>query len=245
MTITPMPRAIFSTPRRGFTLVEIAIVLIVIGLVVGVITVGKEMMNVARIHRLGSQVTQIQTAINQFQSQYDCAPGDCTNISSFGLGTNGNGNRVLDNGEAMEVIPQLIAAKLLVGDAPASLWYQLQTPIPGIQASVGNAGQTSWNPGNFHLRMGKASGNGMIGVGFIPYVLRDIDAKFDDGVNGGIIHAGSAGNVWNSLIATVNHCNPDATTGCCLVSQGHPWRYSTLTKTPACTADWDLNIGAL
>jgi len=63
----------------GFTLIELSIVLVIIGLIVGGVLVGQDLIKVAEIRATVRQVEQFDTAVNVFQGKYDCLPGDCLN----------------------------------------------------------------------------------------------------------------------------------------------------------------------
>lgn len=63
--------------RRGFTLVEISIVLIVIGLVAGAVMVGRDLIRQAELKKMHRQYEELVTAINTFRTKYNCLPGDC------------------------------------------------------------------------------------------------------------------------------------------------------------------------
>ena len=70
---------------NGFTLLEMAIVLVIIGLVVGGILTGREMIEASYIRGTVSQVQKYRSAVNAFQEKYNCLPGDCSNPSDFGF----------------------------------------------------------------------------------------------------------------------------------------------------------------
>ena len=67
----------------GFTLVEMPIVLVVIGLVAGGVLIGREMIHNAELVRTQRQYTEILSAIHTFQNKYNCLPGDCANATTF------------------------------------------------------------------------------------------------------------------------------------------------------------------
>lgn len=69
----------------GFTLLEISIVLVIIGLVMGGILAGKILIHSAEIRALVAQPAQLDTAINTFQEKYNCLPGDCRNARDYGF----------------------------------------------------------------------------------------------------------------------------------------------------------------
>jgi prepilin-type N-terminal cleavage/methylation domain-containing protein len=90
---------------QGFTLIEIAIVLVIIGLLLGGILKGQELITSARVRNLISQQDGVKAAFFGFQDRFRGLPGDytaaTTNIANVtgggvcGLATsfgNGNGN---------------------------------------------------------------------------------------------------------------------------------------------------------
>lgn len=83
--------------RRGFTLIELTVVLIVIGLVVGAIVMGRDMVRSAEIRGTIAQVEQFNAAVNAFKSKYHCLPGDCVTAAAYGFaaGSSGDGNGVI------------------------------------------------------------------------------------------------------------------------------------------------------
>jgi prepilin-type N-terminal cleavage/methylation domain-containing protein len=65
-------------PRRqsGFTLIEIAIVLVIIGLLLGGILKGQELINSARVKNLGTDFRNIPLFIYGYQDKFRTLPGD-------------------------------------------------------------------------------------------------------------------------------------------------------------------------
>jgi len=62
--------------QRGFTLVEIAIVLMIIGLLIGGVLRGQELITSARVRNMVDQKVAIQAAIIAFQDRFKMLPGD-------------------------------------------------------------------------------------------------------------------------------------------------------------------------
>jgi prepilin-type N-terminal cleavage/methylation domain-containing protein len=87
---------------KAFTLLELAIVLSVIGLIVAGITVGTTIITQSKIRAIASELRQFQTAISGFTIQYNALPGDfatastyfstCTSAAGDGGSCNGNGD---------------------------------------------------------------------------------------------------------------------------------------------------------
>jgi len=95
--------------QRGFTLIEIAIVLVIIGLLLGGVLKGQELITSARVRNLISQQDGIKAAYFGFLDRYRALPGDytaaTTNINGVGAtpcGTgNGDGNGQITGNEAI------------------------------------------------------------------------------------------------------------------------------------------------
>jgi prepilin-type N-terminal cleavage/methylation domain-containing protein len=68
--------------QSGFTLVEIAIVLVIIGLLLGGVLKGQELINSAKVTGLSQDFTRIQTALYGYQSRYRAVPGDHTTAAT-------------------------------------------------------------------------------------------------------------------------------------------------------------------
>jgi prepilin-type N-terminal cleavage/methylation domain-containing protein len=95
--------------RQGFTLIELSIVLVIIGLIVGGILVGQDLIKAAEIRATVAQVEKYNSAVNTFRSKYNGIPGDIpvATASAFGLFTettlggtagHGDGNGLLEGG---------------------------------------------------------------------------------------------------------------------------------------------------
>ena len=63
-------------PHAGFTLIEIAIVLIIIGLLLGGVLKGQELITQAKIRNLSNDLTGVSVAIYAYQDRYKRLPGD-------------------------------------------------------------------------------------------------------------------------------------------------------------------------
>src|SRR5579883_2923623 len=77
MAISSM-QTITSPGKRegGFTLIELSIVLVIIGLIVGGVLVGQDLIRAAQVRATISQIEKYNTAVNTFYGKYNALPGD-------------------------------------------------------------------------------------------------------------------------------------------------------------------------
>ena len=89
----------FNKSRQaGFTLVEIAIVLVIIGLLLGGVLKGRDMITNAKIKRIENDFAGVAAAIYAYQDRYGVLPGDDPAASTRFAGTWRNA----DNGRKNE-----------------------------------------------------------------------------------------------------------------------------------------------
>lgn len=165
--------------QSGFTLIEIAIVLVIIGLLLGGVLKGQELINSAKVKNLANDMRAIQTAVFAFQDKYKALPGDylkATAEATFtGSTFSGDGNGVIAATEAGDAWDQMRKANLITGSG---------TTAP--TNAVGGALSISGTATAFVTGL---SGNVVVCSGAIPGALaRQLDISMDDGVS-------NAGNV--------------------------------------------------
>lgn len=127
-----------SDAVSGFTLVELSIVLVIIGLLIGGVLVGRDLIESAAIRAQVQQIQEFNTATYTFKTKYNCLPGDCLNAAPLGLfssgmdGTTGkgDGNGVLQDYHLSTTCPYIVGEELVY-------WRHLsETGL--IKASLGN-----------------------------------------------------------------------------------------------------------
>lgn len=72
-----------NNKNKGFTLVELSIVIVIIGLIVAGIVGGQTLVQQAQLRSVISEQDAVKTAINAFKLQYNALPGDMTNASTY------------------------------------------------------------------------------------------------------------------------------------------------------------------
>jgi len=69
--------------NNAFSLLELSIVLVIIGLIAGGIVAGSSMIRAAELRAVVTEYTQYQTAVNTFRDKYLGLPGDLKNAGAF------------------------------------------------------------------------------------------------------------------------------------------------------------------
>ena len=132
-------------PQGGFTLIELSIVLVIIGLIVGGVLVGRDMIRAAELRSIVTDVERYKTAVFTFQEKYNALPGDMADATSiWGVASGGcpngarSGTQTCDgdgNGQVMPWVPEvflfwqhlsnagLIAGQFSGVDGPANDGY--------------------------------------------------------------------------------------------------------------------------
>jgi prepilin-type N-terminal cleavage/methylation domain-containing protein len=85
--------------NKGFTLIEMAMVLMVIGLLIIGITQGSTLLNSSKRNKVITDLKEFKVAWEQFGLKYDAYPGDFISATSVWNGTqNGNGDGTINLG---------------------------------------------------------------------------------------------------------------------------------------------------
>jgi prepilin-type N-terminal cleavage/methylation domain-containing protein len=118
--------------KHGFTLVELSIVLVIIGLIVGGVVGGQSLIHSKKISSIISDVNKIKTALNTFELQYDCKPGDMIDAHDY-WGTDCNAAEGTCNGDGDNLIETN-------GNEHLMSWRHLSLAevIPGNYTGVGS-----------------------------------------------------------------------------------------------------------
>jgi prepilin-type N-terminal cleavage/methylation domain-containing protein len=135
--------ALYKT-RGGFTLIEMSIVLVIIGLIVGGIMVGQSLIAAAGVRAQSTQIEKFNTAANTFYGKYGALPGDISAplVSQLGFtaypvraGTAGQGD---GNGELDGVSAGDVAYAWNQDGENGFFWVDLTVNTHLIQETVGS-----------------------------------------------------------------------------------------------------------
>ena len=199
-----------SNKQSGFTLVEIAIVLVVIGLLLGGILKGQQLINSARVRNLADQNSGVQAAYYGFIDRFrnlpgdmdcdqavsnvgeDVTPSDCTTVD---MGGDANGR--IDQGQEIGAVwAHLSTAGFLNGtydgldinDAALTVTsYNTGVPAGGVPPNAFQGGIMIAHSEDYVDDDERADVERLIYSfgGNIPVpILRDLDQKLDDGIAG-------------------------------------------------------------
>lgn len=107
--------SLLTRRAEGFSLVELSIVLVILGLLVGGVLTGQSLIRAAELRSVSTEFSKYQAAVHTFRDKYFAIPGDMNNATSFwgaahatpatclttvGTGTqtcNGNGDGIITN----------------------------------------------------------------------------------------------------------------------------------------------------
>lgn len=85
--------------RHAFSLVELSIVLVILGLLTGGILSGQSLIRAAELRSVSTDISRATTAVYSFRDKYFQLPGDFTSATSFWTScTNGTNNNCNGNG---------------------------------------------------------------------------------------------------------------------------------------------------
>ena len=191
---------------KGFTLVELAIVLVIIGIILGAVLKGQDLINNAKVKRLQNDMKGFEALIWTFYDRYGKFPGDCdgngfinatvgqplssstTPPSSFCTGTTDSGNNPFNDLKFARLLPRE-AANTDLARHPFNGQFRIGRAYGGAAGTLVNS----------------------IGIQNIPcYAAQAIDVSVD-----GVMHSGR-GRIrrWTSGSTYYNSATDDWNSAC-------------------------------
>jgi len=210
--------------NSGFSLVELAIVLIVIGLIIGGVLKGRELIESARLKSVLTQLNEYRVATGTFMDMFDALPGDFAGARDYISDNlkNGNGDGKIDgNGlerdsEAGQFWAHLAGAGLIPapGEATgAALHFDKGAP----SARIGGGITVAYEDGKHWFVLGGENGPHGNKALLTPQQAMSLDKKIDNGLpnNGKVLSRDGA----------------DVPANSCVTADG---KYNTKNQAPAC-----------
>jgi prepilin-type N-terminal cleavage/methylation domain-containing protein len=177
--------------QSGFTLVELAIVLVIIGLILGMAFKGKDLIDGAKVKSIAAQYNKIQAAFNIYYERYGAYPGDGCGVVVLGAvftPCTGAKNGLLDNANEAN------SSMILLQNANLLSAADVQSPF-GLTWAVTTSGNTTLNAG-----VGRVNYLSLTNNAAAPQASADarfvcaLDRLIDDGIN-------SSGNIRSTTAA--------------------------------------------
>lgn len=185
--------------QSGFTLIELAIVLVIIGLLLGGVLKGQELINSAKVKNMASDFRNIQVYVYGYQDKFHALPGDdgsvanhVTNGTPAANGTQNNGiiegpwNTVDNKDESCVFWQHVRLAGLAPGsttvDCAANNTYQPRNAdggLIGIQSVTGFTSIISNAAGTANTGMSGAYV--VCSTGVLGKYAKQLDTTLDDG----------------------------------------------------------------
>ena len=176
--------------QSGFTLVEIAIVLVIIGLLLGGILKGQELINSAKVKNLANDFRVIPTYVYAFQDKYKALPGDDVAAASHVSGAtnattpagmqgngviNGNWNSTTNTDESRLFWQHVRLANLAAG--PTDVNDATYTPKNAVGGTLGISGASA-----ALLQIAGMTGTYQVcSAGILGKFAKQLDVQMDDG----------------------------------------------------------------
>ena len=151
------------TPQKGFTLVEIAIVLVIIGLLLGGAFKGLELVNNAKAKNIANDLRNISTFIYAYQDRFRALPGDDANVNTHLASANSAATAKIGNARIDGAWNSNNAS-----DESFLFWQHVR--LAGL-----TNGATNINEANY---LARNSAGGVIGVTSEPILTRPSSAYF-------------------------------------------------------------------
>ena len=163
--------------KAGFTLVELALVLVIIGLLITGVLKGEALIRNAKVKNVVNQKESLTAAFYTYYDRYNYYPGDCNvaNIPVQGYTDPGNANGQIDaNTERSVLFLDLVLAQIINGGYTGAA-NNYPTNAFGGQMYIQYWGTP---PGSAVA----VNANCVTLTQIPPDVAQEIDRKYDDGV---------------------------------------------------------------
>ncbi|OGV76899.1 MAG: prepilin-type N-terminal cleavage/methylation domain-containing protein [Methylotenera sp. RIFCSPLOWO2_02_FULL_45_14] len=166
--------------QTGFTLIELAIVLVIIGLLLGGVLKGQELINSAKVKNMANDFRNIQVYVYSYQDKFRALPGDDkAAVNHVGAANNGNGDGLIggawnaSSGESFDFWQHIRLAGLATGSTVLTDDTYAPTNADGGPVGV----QAASTPSIVNLKGSYVVCSG----GILGKFAKELDTAMDDG----------------------------------------------------------------
>ena len=180
-----MKTTLVLSRQHAFSLVELSIVLVILGLLVGGVLSGQSLIRAAELRSASTEYSRFTTAIGTFRDKYFALPGDMNNAVSFWLNVdtgNGDGDGLIES-----TATAIGASGALTSNEISNFWIHLAKAglVEGSYTAIANTTLTA-GTNNPRARLNNAAWN----VGTLGTVLNTSTTYFE-GTYGNVFYFGS------------------------------------------------------
>ncbi|WP_185961466.1 prepilin-type N-terminal cleavage/methylation domain-containing protein [Telmatospirillum sp. J64-1] len=193
--------------QRGFTLIELSIVLVIIGLIIGGVLKGKDLIDSAKVTKAMQEIEAYSTAFSAYRERYNVDARRDFSINRFGIENNAEAS-VWERLRTAGLIPLAAGASTITNAAPQ---HTFNGNISVLDASTAMTADSA--------ALGTTNETALCFVDLPASAAAAIDAKFDDGVaNSGNIRAATQSTRGTAVTASASsNFGQDLTTLCVLI----------------------------
>ncbi len=156
---------------KGFTLVELAVVLVIVGAMIGGILFGREMIIESRLRSALKQIEELKSSIITFQDYYNYLPGDLHIATRYWPGetADGDGNGYVDDiparREDTRVAEHLVLADMIDGHYIGGL--SGGQVVPGVNIPKTDVKKAGKSTGVWFVRFENSGAGTIVGNGIV------------------------------------------------------------------------------
>lgn len=156
---------------KGFSLLELSIVLVIIGLLAGGVMVGQDLVRQSELRSVMTDYSKFQTALNAFKNKYSANPGDMRDATRYWGRMNSNADCVTNSSAAVSAAGAcdgngntqvtIAAAASQVGES-FQFWRHLSLAgmVEGSHTGIAGSGNAMHAVPDVNVPSGKMTGTG-------------------------------------------------------------------------------------
>ncbi len=232
--------------KRGVTLVEIAIVLVIIGLLLGGVLKGQELINNAKVRSIADRQNSLKVAWFSFIDRYQALPGDYVRAEQNvpGAASPADHPTAGDGFITVEESPIVFQNLTGAGYLRCPQCTDSSVKAVGTRPTAGNSLQNQyggimsiWHDGSYYATTGAAGGPRLLihtGSLIPSNIVAEVDRKLDDGLanTGDMVHNDYNANTTSLRLPVL------ASEGCQADDAGDPVINSVLTQATPIAYRW-------